>query len=143
MTPQKICDFLGTPSVCFSSACCFPTDCLRQVSGHLRVMTELHRIARTPRCHRAKLGSVAEHLGEGHVGLHVLRRAAAFHAEDMTAPGREVAHDVAEVLLGHDDVDLHDRLEQVGLRLVHSVLRSEEHTSELQSLMYLVCRLLL
>src|SRR5437016_8759246 len=46
----------------------------------------------------------------------------AFHAEDMTATRREVAHDVAEVLLGHHDVDLHDRLEQVRLRLVHTVL---------------------
>src|SRR2546425_8522550 len=31
----------------------------------------------------------------------------------------------------------------VGLRLVRLAIRSEEHTSELQSLAYLVCRLLL
>src|SRR5437764_10886635 len=31
----------------------------------------------------------------------------------------------------------------IGLATVHRVVRSEEHTSELQSPMYLVCRLLL
>src|SRR5690349_25107445 len=74
---------------------------LRQVSRHLCVVTELHRIRRAPRGHRPKLGSVAEHLGQGHVRSHVLRCAAPFHAEDMTTPRREVAHHVAEVFLGH------------------------------------------
>src|SRR6266481_1442720 len=64
---------------------------LRQVSRHLCVVTELHRIRRAPRGHRPKLGSVAEHLGQGHVRPHVLRCAAPFHAEDMTTPRREVA----------------------------------------------------
>src|SRR5437879_8907863 len=85
-------------------------------------MTEFHRISHPPRSHRPKLGSVAEHLREGDAGLDVLRRAAAFHAEVMTAPRREVAHHVAEVFLGHYDIDLHDRLEQVGPGLVHPVL---------------------
>src|SRR3712207_8544493 len=36
-----------------------------------------------------------------------------------------------------------DRHEAAALHLVHQALRSEEHTSELQSRQYLVCRLLL
>src|SRR5438445_3716111 len=40
----------------------------------------------------------------------------------MTTPGCEVAHDVAEVLLRHHNIDLHDRLEQVRLGLLHAVL---------------------
>src|SRR2546423_9820921 len=41
-------------------------------------------------------------------------------------------------------IDLIETLEQVGLRVPADVsVRSEEHTSELQSLAYLVCRLLL
>src|SRR5437764_4290088 len=37
----------------------------------------------------------------------------------------------------------HRTLQMLGIRVVSVVLRSEEHTSELQSPMYLVCRLLL
>src|SRR5438309_11263855 len=40
----------------------------------------------------------------------------------MTTPRCEVAHDVAEVLLRHHNIDLHDRLEQVRLGLLHAVL---------------------
>src|SRR3712207_8441550 len=50
----------------------------------------------------------------------------------------EVAHDRGAVVL-RDERD--QRLRQ--LRLVGDVDRSEEHTSELQSRQYLVCRLLL
>src|SRR5260370_11015336 len=74
-------------------------DSLCQVPGHLCVMTELHRIGRPPRSHRPKFGSVTEHLRQGHVGLDVLRGSPALHAQDVAAPRREIAHDVAEVLL--------------------------------------------
>src|SRR5205823_13806535 len=61
--------------------------------------------------------------------------------------GRElVRHDPARGLAGRAEAaalvevaDLHDH----AVRLVGQVVRSEEHTSELQSLAYLVCRLLL
>src|SRR2546422_10638158 len=38
--------------------------------------------------------------------------------------------------------DLHI-VAEVNLRIVHNLIRSEEHTSELQSRLHLVCRLLL
>src|SRR3546814_10735564 len=60
-----------------------------------------------------------------------LRVAAAVGALDLPATRVQIADDVAEILLGADDLDLHDRLEQLDAGL----LRSEEHTSELQSLM--------
>src|SRR2546426_1767074 len=85
-------------------------------------MTELHRVGRPSRGHGPKLGSVTEHLGKGYVGLDVLRRPSSFHPEDMAAARGQVAHHIAEVLLWHDDVDLHDRLEQVRLGLAHGVL---------------------
>src|ERR1700694_2820653 len=97
---------------------------LRKIARHFRVMTELHRIRRPPRSHRPKFGSVTEHLSQGHVRLHVLRGAASLHAEDVAAARREVAHHVTEVLLRHHDVDLHDRLQQVRLCLLHPILDS-------------------
>src|SRR3712207_8415364 len=49
--------------------------------------------------------------------------------------------------LGIPDLDLHDGDDPSGrrrpLHVVVAVVRSEEHTSELQSRQYLVCRLLL
>src|ERR1700682_2382324 len=68
---------------------------LRQVSRHFCVVTELHRISRPPRGHRPKFGSVTEHLRQGYAGLDVLRRAAPFHAEDVTAGGRQSPHHVS------------------------------------------------
>src|SRR3712207_8279097 len=49
--------------------------------------------------------------------------------------------------LGRDGGEAHDETARVRLRIGHGLLRgrprSEEHTSELQSRQYLVCRLLL
>src|SRR2546423_10636513 len=54
------------------------------------------------------------------------------------APGRDPA---GRALYGHRR---HDRIRERDERAArHGDLRSEEHTSELQSLAYLVCRLLL
>src|SRR6202158_5477184 len=94
----------------------------RQVSGQLCVVTELHRIGRPPRSHRPKFGSVTEHLSQRYAGLDVLRRAAPFHAKDVTAAGRQIPHHVTEVFLRHDDIDFHDRLEQVRLGTVERLL---------------------
>src|ERR1700730_518234 len=69
-----------------------------------------------------QVGRVTEHVAQRHVGAHHLHRRPAFHPEDLTAPRREVAEDLAHELLGHDDLDLHDRLEQRRLALLHAVL---------------------
>src|SRR3712207_8265700 len=57
---------------------------------------------------------------------------------------RGEAADLAEPLNGHGPAPVVDAgLAQRGERGVHDAARSEEHTSELQSRQYLVCRLLL
>jgi hypothetical protein len=45
------------------------------------------------------------------------RRAALEHAADAAAARREVADDIAHVLLRHHHLDVEDRLEQARLRL--------------------------
>src|SRR3989441_9369970 len=65
----------------------------------------------------------------------------------LTGPGHLEVH-VAEVILDAEDVGQHlDRVtlldEPHGDAGHRREIRSEEHTSELQSLAYLVCRLLL
>src|ERR1700674_5276264 len=114
--------FFATASSYLTSRRGAAPNALREVSRHLCVMTEFHRIGRPPRGHRPKFGSVTEHLSEGHAGLYVLRRASTFHAQDVPATRRQVAHHVTEIFLRHDNVDLHDRLEQVRLSLTHRIL---------------------
>src|SRR3712207_8081401 len=48
-----------------------------------------------------------------------------------------------QLLLARDGAPLRSGLVRVGLDAARAELRSEEHTSELQSRQYIVCRLLL
>src|SRR3712207_7306224 len=57
---------------------------------------------------------------------------------ELVRSGRFFGHDVLGLLLGADEQHFLAACGQVGDKL-----RSEEHTSELQSRQYLVCRLLL
>src|SRR3712207_8552847 len=70
-----------------------------------------------------------------------LFRSAAQHAEDRDA---QKSYCLAEhPLVGRGADAVQDHAGEVQLRIVGRVARSEEHTSELQSRQYLVCRLLL
>src|SRR3712207_8361769 len=68
---------------------------------------------------------------------HRLRYAAVRRAARVIVPSQAVAHDARE-LLSVEDVDVVAEAPAPFFRP-----RSEEHTSELQSRQYLVCRLLL
>src|SRR5215218_6986509 len=55
---------------------------------------------------------VTEHLGERHHGAYDLPTAAGIHTLYVATPRREVAHNVAHKLLGHDDLDVHHGLKK-------------------------------
>lgn len=57
---------------------------------------------------------VTEHFGERHVAVDSLHAVFEFHAADGTATGVEVAHHVADILVGNVDFDLHNGFEQYG-----------------------------
>ena len=61
---------------------------------------------------RAQGRRVGQHLGQRHRRLDGRRAGIGIHALDPATARVEVAHDVAEVVLGNVDFDLHDRLEQ-------------------------------
>src|SRR2546425_8186836 len=69
------------------------------------------------------------------------------HDDPAAHPGVHVALDLDDVRLfengRHRLLEFRLRLVEGGVALGEGVDRSEEHTSELQSLAYLVCRLLL
>src|SRR5205809_2927945 len=50
---------------------------------------------------------------------------------------------ISKYVAGTEQIDWSDIFKSVGLHLKISLQRSEEHTSELQSRLHLVCRLLL
>src|SRR3712207_7459670 len=78
---------------------------------------------------------------QGFVGIVEAHRVTARSSEGgvvtVSAPGSQVRHVLGDLVERRVPVDL------VPARLEERVLRSEEHTSELQSRQYLVCRLLL
>src|ERR671915_42654 len=84
----------------------------RDALGHHGVVVELHGEGGPPLGLAPHGGCVSEHLRERHHRPDDLTAASRVHALDVAASAREVAHDVAHELLGHDDLDVHYRLEQ-------------------------------
>src|SRR3546814_7548359 len=76
------------------------------------------RILRATRGERAQLMDVAEHVRPRHQRVDGMRVAAAVGALDLPATRVQIADDVAAILLGADDLDLHDRLEQLDAGLL-------------------------
>src|SRR3712207_7247818 len=69
----------------------------------------------------------------------MLANAEGFEAVGEAATGEEVVEKVAQM---RRDIVLMD-IQMTGINGIEATRRSEEHTSELQSRQYLVCRLLL
>src|SRR3954447_15326662 len=72
--------------------------------------------------HRAQVGRVPEHFRQRDQCLDDLRVADGVHRLDAAAAAVQVAHDVAEVVLGRRDLDGHHRLEQVPPRALEGFL---------------------
>src|SRR3954470_13203196 len=100
-------------------------DLLRDVGRDLVVALELHRVGRPALRVGAQVGRVAEHLAQRDVGGDRERVAAPLLAFEAPAAPAEVADDVAEEVLGRDDLDLEDGLEQDGLRPARRLLEGE------------------
>src|SRR5512140_3850050 len=78
------------------------------------VMVELHGVGGAPLGLRPQVGRVAEHLRERHVRSDHLRVPPGVDPLDSPPPGAQVPDDVPREILGADDLDPHDRLEQDG-----------------------------
>src|SRR5687768_6967355 len=83
--------------------------------GHLLIGVELHRVGSATLGARPQVGSVSEHVTEGHLALDDLAGPALVDALDPASPARDVADDVAHVVVGRHDLDGHDRLEEDGV----------------------------
>ena len=88
----------------------------------LDVVRGLHRVLTTSLRAGTEVGGIAEHLGEGNERIDLLRAGAGLEALDLTAAAVEVADDITHILVGDNDADLHDRLEQRGAGLLAGFL---------------------
>src|SRR3712207_7418806 len=78
------------------------------------------------------------------LGLEVTSGGRAVVADDLSVPGHPEVFVVGDLAAATTpDGDLLPQLAPVAIQAGRHVARSEEHTSELQSRQYLVCRLLL
>src|SRR5215211_7527787 len=84
----------------------------RYALRHLGIMIELHGERRAALGFGAHGRRVTEHLGERHHRADDLPAATGVHTLYVAAPRREVAHHVAHELLGHDDLDGHNGLQE-------------------------------
>src|SRR3954468_21486578 len=107
------------------SAPCLLNELRGQAVRDLGVVTEFHRRRRPALGHRPQVRDVAEHLGERDERSDDLCRPARLHALDLAAAAVQVADHVAHELLGHRDLDPHDRLEDRRIGLAECVLDRE------------------
>ena len=85
-------------------------------------MVELHGELTAALGARTKVGCITEHLGQGHFGVDYLGACSVVGGDDSAAAGSDIAHDVAEIVVGSDDFNLHYGLQKYGLGLCHAVL---------------------
>src|SRR5436309_7995579 len=83
-------------------------DLSRDRLGRLLIRVELHGVRRATLRARTQISSVAEHFCERYVRADHLTRPSLVHPLDLSAPGRQVADDVAHVVLGSHHLDRHD-----------------------------------
>src|SRR6266480_1126258 len=86
------------------------------------VMMKLHAVDGATLGLGPQVRGIAEHVAQRHVSTDDLHGGPPFHAQDLAAARAEVTEDLAHEFLGHDDLHLHDRLEQGRLALAHAVL---------------------
>src|SRR3954465_15035519 len=98
-------------------------DLLGHVGRDLGVAVEDHRVAGPTLGAAAQIAHVAEHLRERDQGPDDAGAGALLHRLDDPAPGVQVADDVAHVVLGRDDLDGHQRLEQGRVGLARGLLK--------------------
>src|SRR3954466_10252893 len=100
-------------------------DLLGDVGRDLGVRVEHHGVARPSLGAAAQVAHVAEHLRQRHQSPDDAGAGTLLHRLDGAAAGVQVADDVAHVVLGRDDLDGHERLEQGRAGLACGLL--EDH----------------
>src|SRR5688572_1867243 len=86
------------------------------------IVAEFHRVHRASLRLRAELGGVTGPLRQRDARCDGLPVAGLCHSADLCAARRQVAGDVAHVIVGAGDLDVHDRLENHRVRALRRLL---------------------
>ena len=124
---RKFCRSYTTPAKSLSvfqrsalGAAC--DDLISDVLRHRLVVRRLHDILATALSLGTQVGGVAEHLSQRNECVDTLGASHCLHALDLTTASIQIADDIAQILIGNDDSDLHDRLGDDRISLAHSIL---------------------
>ena len=85
-------------------------------------MRRLHGVLTTTLCLGTQVGCITEHLGQRNKCVDLLYTVSCIHTLDLTTAGVQVTDDIAQILIGNDDGDLHDGLGDDRISLAHSIL---------------------
>ena len=88
-------------------------------------MRKVHFVGPASGSHRTQIDGVLEHLRLRHLRVDDLKVPQRVDAHDATAARVEIAHDLAEILIGDDDFHVHDRLEQDRRSFGHPLLEGQ------------------
>ena len=93
-----------------------------KILGKLHIVAGFHGELAAALRARTEVGGIAEHLGQRNIAVDLVRAVACFQRPDGAAAAGDVADHVAHILVRDDDADLHDRLEDDGIRFLAGFL---------------------
>ena len=100
----------------------FSNDAFCNILRNFLIVRNFHGVVTAALSLGAQVGSVAEHLCQGHIGIHLDGAGTGDLAQDVAPAGGDVADDSAHILIGHGDGNLHDGLQNDGVRLPAGLL---------------------
>src|SRR3989338_2549665 len=113
--PEHLFDLVERASVLHGPLFLSLDDELGDRGRHFFIVVGLHRETAPPLGHRAEPGRIAEHFGEGNLGVDHLDQAAVVHGLDRAAFGTHIASYIAQKFCGGDHLHRHDGFENDGL----------------------------
>src|SRR3989304_4332788 len=113
--PEHLFDLVERASVFHGPLFLSLDDVLGDRGRHFFIVVGLHRETAPPLGHRAEPGRIAEHFGEGNLGVDHLDQAAVVHGLDRAAFGAHIARYIAQKFCGGDHLHRHDGFENDGL----------------------------
>ena len=85
--------------------------------GQFGVVAGLHGVVATALSLGTQVGSIAEHLSQRHVGIHLNSTGTGDLAQDVTTTSSNVTDNGTHIFIGHSDANLHDGLQNHGVSL--------------------------
>ena len=93
------------------------------LSGNFFVMIVAHGKVPSPRSHGAENDSVTEHFRKRRLSLYNLEPPSGIDPHNPSPTAVEISHNITEVIIGHHNFHVHDRLEKNGRSVFHGFFK--------------------